>query len=239
MGSKISSLVSKISSQKKSTTTTSTGTGTSTTTGTSTSTSTSSSSSSSSSSSAYTGLANIIKLLPTGTVFLFQFLNPLLTNNGECHTYNKYLSAILIAVCAISCCISCFTDSYKGSDGSTHYGFATAKGIWPSSSSGSSTSLSGYKLQFSDFVHAFLCVIIFLVLALLDTNTVKCFYPSFESTEKTVLTVLPTVIGSISSTLFTLFPSTRNGVGYPSTSTTSGTSTTTSETTSESNAEKV
>ncbi|XP_030473847.1 protein DMP2-like [Syzygium oleosum] len=184
--------------------------------------------SSTSSSSAYTGLGNIIKLLPTGTVFLFQFLNPLLTNNGECHTYNKYLSAILIAVCGISCIVASFTDSYKGTDGSTHYGFATAKGIWPSTSSGSSTNSSGYKLRFSDFVHAFLSVIIFTVLALLDTNTVKCFYPSFENTEKTLIMVLPTVIGSISSTLFTLFPSTRNGVGYPSsdTSTTSETSTT-------------
>ncbi|KAK3441109.1 hypothetical protein EUGRSUZ_B01594 [Eucalyptus grandis] len=213
MGSKISSLASKTSSQQKSTTSTTTGT-TSTTNGTTTTTgtSTSSSSSSSSSSSAYTGLANIIKLLPSGTVFLFQFLNPLLTNNGECHTYNNY----------------------TGSDGSTHYGFATAKGIWPSSSSSSSTSSSGYKLRFSDFVHAFLCVVIFLGLALLDTNTVKCFYPSFEDTEKTVIMVLPTVIGSISSTLFTLFPSTRNGVGYSSTSSTSTTSTT-----SESNAETV
>ncbi|XP_048136175.1 protein DMP2-like isoform X3 [Rhodamnia argentea] len=223
MGSKVSSQSSNTNSQQQSTTTTTTTSSSSTTT-----------SSSSTTSSAYTGLGNIIKLLPTGTVFLFHFLNPLLTNNGQCHTYNKYLSAILIAVCGLSCCIASFTDSYKGSDGSTHYGVATTKGIWPSSSS--SNSLSGHKLQFSDFVHAFLSVIIFAVLALLDTNTVKCFYPSFETTEKTLIMVLPTVIGSISSTVFTLFPSTRNGVGYPSSdaSTTSGTSTT-----SESNAEKV
>ncbi|KAI3443175.1 uncharacterized protein J3R85_000075 [Psidium guajava] len=222
MGSKVSSQSSNTNSQQQSTTTTTTAT------------SSSSSTTSSSTSSAYTGLGNIIKLLPSGTVFLFQFLNPLLTNNGQCHTYNKYLSAILIAVCGLSCCIASFTDSYKGSDGSTHYGITTTKGIWPSSSS--SNSLSGYKLRFSDFVHAFLSVIIFMVLALLDTNTVRCFYPSFETTEKTLIMVLPTVIGSISSTVFTLFPSTRNGVGYPSSdaTTTSGTSTT-----SESNAEKV
>ncbi|XP_048136174.1 protein DMP2-like isoform X2 [Rhodamnia argentea] len=225
MGSKVSSQSSNTNSQQQSTTTTTTTSSSSTTT---------SSSSSSTTSSAYTGLGNIIKLLPSGTVFLFHFLNPLLTNNGQCHTYNKYLSAILIIVCGLSCCVTSFTDSYKGSDGSTHYGVVTAKGIWPSSSS--SNSLSGYKLRFSDFVHAFLSVIIFAVLALLDTNTVRCFYPSFETTEKTLIMVLPTVIGSISSTVFTLFPSTRNGVGYPSSdaSTTSGTSTT-----SESNTEKV
>ncbi|KAI3443176.1 uncharacterized protein J3R85_000076 [Psidium guajava] len=224
MGSKLSSQSSNTNSQQQSTTTT---TATS-------SSSTATSSSSTTTSSAYTGLGNIIKLLPSGTVFLFQFLNPLLTNNGECHTYNKYLSAILITICGLSCCIASFTDSYKGSDGSTHYGFATAKGIWPSSSSGSSSS--GYKLRFLDFVHAFLSVIIFTVLALLDTNTVRCFYPSFETTERTLIKVLPTVIGLISSTVFMLFPSTRNGVGYPSSdaSTTSGTSAT-----SESNAEKV
>ncbi|OWM78532.1 hypothetical protein CDL15_Pgr016256 [Punica granatum] len=123
------------------------------------------------------------------------------------------------------CLISSFSDSYKGSDGSTHYGLATFTGMWPSSSSSSSTSsdssntsLSSYRLRFRDFVHAFMAVIIFVVLSMLDTNTVKCFYPSFLSTKKTIITVLPMVIGSVSSTVFMLFPSNRNGVGSPSSS---------------------
>uniref|UniRef100_A0A5B7CBM2 DUF679 domain membrane protein 2 n=1 Tax=Davidia involucrata TaxID=16924 RepID=A0A5B7CBM2_DAVIN len=164
----------------------------------------------------FTGVGNLIKLLPSGTVFLFQFLNPLLTNNGKCHTINKYLSGILIGVCGFSCCFSSFTDSYTGSDGNTHYGVATVKGLWPSKNSGS-VDLSSYKLRFSDFVHALFSLVVFAVVALLDTNTVECLYPSFESSEKVLLMVLPPLIGAISSSVFVLFPNKRHGIGYPST----------------------
>jgi len=37
----------------------------------------------------FKGVGDLIKLLPSGTVFLFQFFSPLLTNNGQCHTINK------------------------------------------------------------------------------------------------------------------------------------------------------
>ncbi|KAF7850105.1 hypothetical protein BT93_L5851 [Corymbia citriodora subsp. variegata] len=149
--------------------------------------------------SAFNGLGNLIRLLPTGTVFLFQFLNPVLTNNGKCHPVNKYLSAALIGVCGLSCCLACFTDSYKGMFGLTYYGIATPKGLWPGSSS---VDLSGYKLRFSDFVHAFTAVIIFAVL----------------NKEKTLTMVLPTVVGAIAGMVFALFPTKRHGIGYPSSS---------------------
>ncbi|KAH0992406.1 hypothetical protein GBA52_003889 [Prunus armeniaca] len=96
-----------------------------------------------------TGAGNLIKLLPTGTVFLFQFLNPVFTNNGHCSTVNKYLSAILIGISVVS---------------------------------------------------------------LLDTNSVRCFYPGFESTEKVLLQVLPPVIGAIASTVFVVFPNNAYGI---------------------------
>ncbi|KAK8507181.1 hypothetical protein V6N13_069974 [Hibiscus sabdariffa] len=176
-----------------------------------------SSSSNSISDKTFTGLGNLIKLLPTGTVFVFQFLNPVLTNYGHCSPVNKVLSSILIALCGFSCAFSCFTDSYKGSNGKVHYGIATANGLWPYSGSGS-VDLSKYKLRIGDFVHAFFSVIVFAVLSLLDSNTVQCFYPSFESSEKVLLMVLPPVIGVISSSIFVVFPNTRHGIGYPSTS---------------------
>jgi len=166
----------------------------------------------------FSGVGNLVKLLPTGTVFMFQFLNPVLTNNGQCHTVNKYLSGILMGLCGFSCCFSCFTDSYRGSDGWTHYGIATMKGLRPSSdsSAGSSVDLSSYKLRVGDFAHAFFSLIVFAVLSLLDRNTVKCFNPSFESTEKVLLMVLPPAIGAVSGTVFMLFPNKRHGIGYPS-----------------------
>ncbi|KAF5752246.1 hypothetical protein HS088_TW01G00154 [Tripterygium wilfordii] len=163
----------------------------------------------------FTGAGNFVKLLPTGTVFMFQFLNPVFTNSGDCHPINKYLTSFLIAICGLSCCFASFTDSYKGSDGLTHYGFATAKGLWPSPNS-DSVDLSNYKLRFGDFVHAFFSLNVFVVLALLDSNTVNCFYPSFESTNKALMMALPPVIGSISGVVFLLFPNNRHGIGYPS-----------------------
>ncbi|KAI5349643.1 hypothetical protein L3X38_002532 [Prunus dulcis] len=165
----------------------------------------------------FTAAGNLIKVLPTGTVFLFQFLNPVLSNTGHCATVNKFLSAILIAISGFSCCFASFTDSYKGSDGKTHYGVATAKGLWPSTNS-NSVALSAYKLRFGDFVHAFFSLIVFAVVSLLDTNSVRCFYPGFESSEKVLLQVLPPVIGVIACTVFCVFPNNRHGIGYPSSS---------------------
>ena len=75
--------------------------------------------------------------------------------------------------------------------------------------------LPTYKLRFADFVHAFFVVIVFAALVLLDGNTVGCFYPASESIEKTLLQVLPPVVGAVSSVVFFLFPNKRHGIGYP------------------------
>ncbi|KAG7996213.1 hypothetical protein I3843_01G147500 [Carya illinoinensis] len=160
------------------------------------------------------GLGNLIRLLPTGTVFTYQFLSPLLSNYGHCHTVNKYLTAILIGLSGLSCFFSTFTDSYVGDDGNTHYGIATKNGIWPSQNS-RNVDLSAYKLRFADFVHAFFSLIVFGVVVLLDQNAVGCFYPVKDSTEKTLLIVLPPVVGAISSGVFMFYPNNRHGIGYP------------------------
>ncbi|XP_027333631.1 protein DMP2-like [Abrus precatorius] len=163
----------------------------------------------------FSAVGSLIKLLPTGTVFLFQFLNPVVTNSGKCNTTNKLLSSIVLVACAFNCCFSSFTDSYTGSDNQRHYGIVTTKGLWPSSQAGKSIDLSGYKLKFGDFVHAALSLFVFAVLGLLDTNTVHCFYPGFESTQKRLLQVLPPAIGVLAGGLFVIFPNHRHGIGYP------------------------
>ncbi|KAF7150138.1 hypothetical protein RHSIM_Rhsim02G0016500 [Rhododendron simsii] len=170
------------------------------------------------------GLGKLIKVLPTGTVFLFRFLSPVLTSNGECkNNINKYLSAALLGGCGLSCFCSTFTDSCVHSDGTTHYGMATPTGLWPSPGT-SSVNLSSYKLKFADFVHAFFSLMVFAVVALLDHNIRECFYPSFDS--PLLLQALPPVIGTISGALFTLFPCPRHGIGYPSSSILSSSSST-------------
>ncbi|CAJ1941144.1 unnamed protein product [Sphenostylis stenocarpa] len=175
-------------------------------------------------------VGSLIKLLPTGTVFVFQFLNPVVTNSGQCNAINKWLSAILLVLCGFSCVFSSFTDSYTGSDNQRHYGFVTRKGLWPSPAS-NSVDLSGQRLGVGDFVHAVLSLLVFAVLGLLDTNTVHCFYPSFESTQKILLQVLPTVIGVFAGGVFMIFPNNRHGIGYPLTSDSNDTSPKSNDTT--------
>ncbi|XP_021291490.1 uncharacterized protein LOC110422051 [Herrania umbratica] len=162
-------------------------------------------------------IGNLIKFLPTGTVFVFHFLNPVFTDNGNCDRLNKYLSGILIGLCGFSCIFGSFTDSYKGSDGKTHYGVATFKGLWPSPNS-ESVDLSSYKLRFGDFVHAFFSSVVFAVLVLLEPNTVECFYPSFATSATALLClVLLPPITFVVSLAFIWFPVKRHGIGYPST----------------------
>ncbi|GAB4843496.1 hypothetical protein Ancab_013457 [Ancistrocladus abbreviatus] len=183
----------------------------------------------SSSSSASSGLASLLKLLPTGTVFLFEFLNPVLSKHGKCKPVNKILSAILIAGCGLSCIFASFTDSYIDKQGKTCYGIVTPKGLLTFTSDSKENEQgedkSKYKLRIGDFVHAGLSLLVFAVVAVLDSNTVKCFVPRLESSEDTLLAVLPVVVGAISSTVFMLFPCTRHGIGFapppPSSSSTS------------------
>ncbi|CAN6999854.1 hypothetical protein BRARA_E02062 [Brassica rapa] len=160
-----------------------------------------------------TGLESLIKLLPTGTLFIYLLLNPVLTNDGECSTSNKVMSSILIALCSFSCVFSCFTDSFKGTDGSRKYGIVTRKGLWTYADPGS-VDLSKYKLRIADFVHAGFVVAVFGTLVLLDANTASCFYPRFRETQKTLVMVLPVAVGIASAGIFAIFPSKRNGLGY-------------------------
>lgn len=95
----------------------------------------------------------------------------------------------------------------------------TVSGLWPAPLSGS-VDLSKYKLGVGDFVHAFLSLVVFAVVALLDPNTVRCFYPGFESQEKVLMMVLPPIIGTVAATVFLVFPNKRHGIGYPSSKTT-------------------
>ncbi|KAJ0093729.1 hypothetical protein Patl1_25519 [Pistacia atlantica] len=82
-------------------------------------------------------LANLVKLLPTGTVFLFMFLNTLISNNASPTVIKK------IAV--------------------TQYGIVTISGrLWPHAEVS-----DDYKLKVGDFAHALLSLIVLGVLVLL------------------------------------------------------------------------
>ncbi|GAB4851195.1 hypothetical protein Ancab_030489 [Ancistrocladus abbreviatus] len=178
---------------------------------------------------ALSGLDKLQKLLPTGTIFVFMSLVPILSNNGQCELVNKILTAILIAACGFSCALASFTDSYTDKNGKTHYGIVTTKGLWTFDDSdldtGGDKEASQYKLQFADFVHAGFSLLVFAVVTILNSNTVDCFYPSLEAYENTLLAVLPAVISAVASLVFMLFPLTRHGIGSNPNSSTSGQST--------------
>ncbi|KAK9681533.1 hypothetical protein RND81_10G009100 [Saponaria officinalis] len=153
---------------------------------------------------------------------MFQFLSPVLSNNGQCHRENKYLMAALLIICGLNCAFATFTDSHKDEEGNTRYGVVTVKGMWRPSSrlkgaGHNNVDLSEYRVCFKDFMHAILGFLVFSVVAMLDSNTVDCFALNLEGYPREgILKGLPIVVGGICSVIFVVFPSKRNGIGYPS-----------------------
>ncbi|KAL3522345.1 hypothetical protein ACH5RR_015179 [Cinchona calisaya] len=161
--------------------------------------------------------AHLANLLPTGSVLAFQFLSPIFTNQGECDAVGRFLTAVLIALCGLSCFLFSFTDSFKDQKGNLCYGFATIHGLWIID--GSTTIppelAVEYRLKFIDFVHALMSILVFAAVALFDQNVVNCFYPTPSDETKELLTAVPVGIGVICSMLFVAFPTKRHGIGFP------------------------
>ncbi|KAB1202300.1 hypothetical protein CJ030_MR8G008698 [Morella rubra] len=161
-------------------------------------------------------VANLAKLLPTGTVLAFQALTPSFSNNGSCQLSNKCLTASIIAFCAFFCWLSSFTDSFAAKDGQVYYGFATFKGlyIFNYSDCEDTRELDKFKLSFIDFVHAFVSLLVFIIFALSNTTVQSCFFPEAGPDENALIMNLPLGAGVLASFLFTIFPTKRRGIGY-------------------------
>ncbi|GLT41040.1 hypothetical protein SLA2020_151300 [Shorea laevis] len=167
---------------------------------------------------AFKGTAHLAKLLPTGSVLTFQILSPVLTRQGQCKTpVNQYMTMGMVALCAASCFIQSFTDSFRNERGKVRYGVATFRGLWVVDGSVklSAEEKEKYKLRFVDFFHAFVSLLVFAAVALFDQNVVKCFNPTPSEEVKELLAELPVAIGVVCSVLFVAFPSRRHGVGAP------------------------
>ncbi|KAG6652421.1 protein DMP3-like [Carya illinoinensis] len=166
------------------------------------------------------GTANLAKLLPSGTLLAFQLLIPVFTQNGACDSATRPMTAILLVILAVSCFAASFTDTVKASDGQVYHGLATFKGMWlfdypgPSNPSGL-PNLSSYKIRFIDWVHAVLSVLVFGAVAMRDKNVLQCLYPTPGREIEEVLDIVPVGFGLICSLMFVVFPTRRNGIGYP------------------------
>ncbi|XP_004305023.1 PREDICTED: uncharacterized protein LOC101304693 [Fragaria vesca subsp. vesca] len=165
--------------------------------------------------------ANLANLLPTGTVLAFETLIPSFSNNGACHPANKGLSSSVILICALICFFSSFTDSFIDStDGKFYYGIATRSGIRilnprkKEMSSDERKRLEKYKITGTDYFHAFLALTVFLIYSLTDLNVKNCFFPNAGDDLNEIIINLPLGAGIFACFLFTIFPTTRRGIGY-------------------------
>jgi hypothetical protein len=165
----------------------------------------------------YQSTGHLAKLLPSGTVLSFQLLAPTLAKQGHRNGMNRMMTEGLVVLCALSCFVLSFTDSFRDEEGKVRYGFATFKGLWVLDGRDTldPVAAAGYRIRFIDFVHAIISALIFIAIALFDHNVVSCFYPIASKDTKKLLTTLPIAIGVIGSMLFVTFPTTRHGIGSP------------------------
>ncbi|XP_052178276.1 protein DMP10-like [Diospyros lotus] len=169
--------------------------------------------------------ASLANLLPTGTVLAFQALTPSFSNHGTCQMSNKYLTISLVGFCAALCFLSSFTDSFVDGDGKFYYGIATFKGLYifnydnrqGDQERKSKAELARFKIGFIDFVHAFVSLVVFSVLASSDPEVQSCLFPAAGANRNVLIINLPLGAGVLSSFLFILFPATRRGIGYAET----------------------
>ncbi|KAJ4847082.1 hypothetical protein Tsubulata_040918 [Turnera subulata] len=167
----------------------------------------------------FKGTAHLQNLLPTGSVLTFQIVSPVLTHQGKCLTItDQFVVLGFLVLCALSCFLMCFTDSFRDERGKVRYGVATFRGLRVVD--GSATQLPAeeaakYKIKFIDFLHAIMSVLVFASVSLFDKNVVHCLFPTPSDDAKELLLRIPIVTGVVCSILFLLFPTKRHGVGSP------------------------
>lgn len=168
----------------------------------------------------FKGTAHLANLLPTGSVLAFQILSPAFTHQGQCRSaVSQATTLALLASCAASCVLLCFTDSFRDHRGKVRYGIATFQGLWAIDGSldGLITAEEAvkYRIRPIDFVHALASLLVFTAVAAFDQNVVKCFWPSPSDEAKELLVVLPVAVGVLCSLFFVACPSRRHGIGFP------------------------
>ncbi|KAJ9675286.1 hypothetical protein PVL29_024304 [Vitis rotundifolia] len=159
------------------------------------------------------GTARLNVLLPTATILAFTIFAPLLTNDGKCHTLNRWLMGFFLAISAASCIFFLFTDSFRTARGRLYYGVATRNGIWTfNGGRRKPCTPSEYRLRWIDLFHALLSLIAFLTFAGLHNDVLECYHLEIP---RKVTNSVPLVVGFVISVLFVVFPSKRRGIGYP------------------------
>ncbi|CAL5043650.1 unnamed protein product [Urochloa decumbens] len=166
--------------------------------------------------SALSKTSSLANFLPTGTLLTFEVSLPAASGDGSCSAVSAAMIRALLALCAASCFLFHFTDSFRApDDGKVYYGFVTPRGL-----SLFRTGLGvevpredRYRLAFVDVVHAAMSVLVFAAVALADYRVSGCLFPGHRKEMDEVMESLPLMVGAVCSGLFLVFPNTRYGVG--------------------------
>ncbi|CAD6337136.1 unnamed protein product [Miscanthus lutarioriparius] len=158
----------------------------------------------------------LANFLPTGTLLTFDMLLPAASGDGTCSAVSVAMLRALLALCAASCFLFHFTDSFRAPDGKVYYGFVTPRGL-----SLFRTGLDGvevpreerYRLAFVDVVHAVMSVLVFAAVALADYRVSGCLVTGHRKEMDEVMESFPLMVGAVCSGLFLVFPNTRYGIG--------------------------
>ncbi|KAL3638764.1 hypothetical protein CASFOL_016671 [Castilleja foliolosa] len=151
--------------------------------------------------------------LPTATILVFTIFAPLLTNNGKCTNFDRWLMGFFTGFLAASCVFISITDSFRTATGGFYYGVATFHGIRTlGGGRARPCEPSDYKLRLSDSFYASLSLIGFLVSVLVQNDVLSCYDMVLP---RKFINLAPIVVGFVVSLLFVLFPSSRRGIGYP------------------------
>uniref|UniRef100_A0A0D3ENZ3 Uncharacterized protein n=1 Tax=Oryza barthii TaxID=65489 RepID=A0A0D3ENZ3_9ORYZ len=191
--------------------------------------------------------ANLAQLLPTGSVMAYQALSSSFNNHGECYTSNWWLTVSLVTFLTVFCIFFAFTDSITHK-GKVYYGVAMSERLrifnievgdsiadeegklieqgkdLTQEQTEVLNQLKKRKLHWLDGVHAFFTAVVFLSVAFSDVGLQKCLFPHAGHDTMELLKNMPLGMSFLSSFVFMIFPTTRHGIGFSDSSTTSASS---------------
>ncbi|KAF8694603.1 hypothetical protein HU200_038132 [Digitaria exilis] len=166
-----------------------------------------------------TSTKNLLQQLPAGAVLAFQALAATFTNQGNCYTSNWWLTVGLVTFLSATCVLFSFTDTVKDGDGRLHKAIALPGRLHIINLSMKeqrpmSADLNKRGLMPVDCVHAFLSLVVFLTIAGNDVGLQNCFFPKATDDTRQLLRNLPLGMAVMTSFLFMIFPTTRKGITF-------------------------
>ncbi|XP_066342438.1 protein DMP3-like [Miscanthus floridulus] len=163
--------------------------------------------------------ANLLLLLPAGTVLAFQALAAIFTNQGSCHPSNWWLALGLVTFLTATCIFFALTDSITDAKGNVYHGVALPGRlyIFNATRQERAETAGGIKkrrLKAVDWVHGLFMAVAFVTIAGSDVGLQNWFFPRADEDTKQLLKKLPLGMAILSSFIFMIFPPSRKGIGF-------------------------